>query len=127
MAVERLGAHHHLVLGVLEFLHGDEALVAPRRHQRRLVYEVHQIGAGEARRAACQNLEVDIRRQRHVTHVHLEDLLATGDVRVRHHDLAIETARTQQRRVKHIRPVGRGDQDHAFIGFETIHLDEQLV
>ena len=35
-----LGAHHHLVLGVLELDLGDHALVAPSRHQRRLVDEV---------------------------------------------------------------------------------------
>jgi len=33
----RLGAHHYLVLGVFELDLGDHALVAPRRHQRRLV------------------------------------------------------------------------------------------
>ena len=30
-------------------------------------------------------------------------------------------------RVEHVRPVGGGDQDDAFIGLETVHLDEQLV
>src|SRR5262249_3109231 len=28
---------------------------------------------------------------------------------------------------EHVRPVGRGDQNHAFVGLETIHLDQQLV
>jgi hypothetical protein len=67
------------------------------------------------------------RRQRHVAHVHLEDLLAAIDVRVRHDDLAVEAARTQQRRVEHVRTVGRSDQDDAFIGLKAIHLDQQLV
>ena len=122
-----LGAHHHLVLGVLELLHGDEALVAARRHQGRLVDEVHQVGAGEARRAARQHLEVDIRRQRHVADMDLQDLLAAGDVGVRHHDLAVEAAGPQQRRVEHVGPVGGGDQDDAFVGLEAVHLDQQLV
>ena len=122
-----LGAHHHLVLGVLELLHGDKALVAPRRHQRRLVDEVHQVGAGEARRAARHDLEVDIRRQRHIAHMHLQDLLAAVDVRIGHHDLPVEAARTQQRRVEHVGAVGSRDKDDALVGFEAVHFDEQLV
>ena len=33
----------------------------------------------------------------------------------------------QQGRVEHIGPIGGGHQDHAFVGFEAVHLDEQLV
>ena len=33
----------------------------------------------------------------------------------------------QQRRVEHVGPVGRGDQDDAFVGLEAVHLDQQLV
>ena len=120
-----LGAHHHLVLGVLELDLRHHALVAPRRHQRRLVDEVHQIGAGEAGRAARDGLEVDVGRQRHLAHVHLEDLLAADHVRVRHDHLAVEAAGPQQRRVEHVGPVGGGDQDDAFVGLEAVHLDQQ--
>ena len=59
--------------------------------------------------------------------MNFEDLLAADHVWVRHDDLTIEAAGTQQRRVQHIRPVGRSDQNDAFIGLEAIHLDEQLV
>src|ERR1700742_323499 len=37
------------------------------------------------------------------------------------------TAGAQQRRIQHVGPVGGGDQDHAFIGFKAVHLDQQLV
>src|SRR4029078_9985823 len=33
----------------------------------------------------------------------------------------------QQRRVEHVRPVGRGDEDDALVRLEAVHLDEQLV
>ena len=59
--------------------------------------------------------------------MNLENLFAADDIRIRHHHLAVETARTQQRRIEHVRPVGRRDQDHAFIGLEAVHLDQQLV
>ena len=59
--------------------------------------------------------------------MNLEDLLAADDVRIRHHDLTVEAAGTQQRGIEHVGAVGRGDQDHAFIGLEAVHLDQQLV
>ena len=57
----------------------------------------------------------------------LEDLLAAADVGVRHHDLAVEAARPQQGGIEHVGTVGGGDQDHAFVGLEAVHLDQQLV
>ena len=73
------------------------------------------------------DLEIDVRGQRHLADVHLEDALAADDVRVRHHDLPVEAAGPQQRRIEHVRAVGRGDQDDAFVRLEAVHLDEQLV
>ncbi len=103
------------------------ALVAARGGQRCLVDEVHQVRAGEAGRAASDGLEIDVRRQRNLANVNLEDLLAADDIRIRHHDLTVEAARTQQCRIEHIGTVGRRDQDHALVGLEAVHLDQQLV
>ena len=71
-----LGAHHDLVLRLLELGHGDEALVLARRQERRLVDQVGEVRAGEAGRAARDDARVDIGRQRHLPHMDLEDLLA---------------------------------------------------
>ena len=68
-----LGAHHDLVAGVLEFLPGDDPLAAAGGEQRRLVDEVHQIRARETRRAARDDLEVDVGRERNLAHVDLEE------------------------------------------------------
>ena len=76
---------------------------------------------------AGDDARVDVGRQRHLLHVHAEDLLAPVDVGTRHHDLAVEAARAQQRRVEHVGPVGRGDDDDALVGLEAVHLDKQLV
>ena len=59
--------------------------------------------------------------------MHLEDVLAADDVRIGDHHLAIEAAGPQQRRIEHVGPIGRRDQNDAFVGFEAVHLDEQLV
>ena len=122
-----LGAHQHLVLGVFEVGHSDEALADPRGPQGGLVDEIGEVGAGEARRAARQHPRIDVGRQRHLAHMDLEDLLAAADVGIGHHDLAVEAAGPQQRRIEHVGPVGRGDDDDAFVGLEPVHLDQQLV
>jgi hypothetical protein len=122
-----LGAHHDLVLGALEVVHVDQALVAARGEQRRLVDQVGQVGAGEARRAAGDDVGLDVGRHRHLAHVHHEDLLAAADVRQRHHHLAVEAARAQQRRIEHVGTVGGGDDDDAGGALEAVHLDQQLV
>ena len=122
-----LGAHHHLVLGFLELGHGDDAPRLARRQQRRLVHQIGEIGARKPGRAAGDDARLDIGRKRHLAHVHLEDFLAPQDVRVGHHDLPVEPSGPQQRRVEHVRAVGRGDENDAFGGIETVHLDEKLV
>ena len=59
--------------------------------------------------------------------VHLEDLVAPGEVRGVDLDLAVEAAGAQQRGVEHVGSVGGGDQDDAAAHVEAVHLDEQLV
>src|SRR5215470_9064954 len=50
--------------------------------------------------------------------------LAVGAV---DHDLAVEAAGPQQRRVEDVGPVGGRDQDDVVLHLEAVHLDEQLV
>ena len=57
----------------------------------------------------------------------LQDLLAADEVGVRDDDLTVEAAGPQQCRIEHVGPVGRGDDDDAFVLLEAVHLDEQLV
>ncbi len=108
-----LGAHHDLVLGAFEVVHVHQALVAARSEQRRFVHQIGQIGTGEAGAAAGQYRRVDVRRHRHLAHMHLEDLLAAANIGQRHHHLAVEAAGAQQRRIEHVGTVGGGDHDDA--------------
>ena len=57
----------------------------------------------------------------------LKDCGTPLGVRHIHHDLAVEAARAQERRVEHVGTVGRRDEDHAAVGVESVHLDQQLV
>ncbi len=58
-------------------------------------------------------------RDRHIAGMDAQDFFAPADIRVRHHDLTVEAAGTQQGRIEHVGTVGRRDQDDAFIGFEA--------
>ncbi len=122
-----LDAHQDFVLGHFEVGHDDELAALARGPQRGLVHQVGEIGAGKAGSAASDDGKIDIFRQRNLARVHAENFFAALDVRTRHDDAAIEAAGAKQRRIENIRPVGRGDQDHAFVGFKAVHFDEQGV
>ena len=71
--------------------------------------------------------EVHVLGERRVARVDLEDLLAAAQVGAVDDDAAVEAAGPQQRRVEHVRAVGRGDEDDALVRVEAVHLDEQRV
>jgi hypothetical protein len=130
-----LGHHPALLLGagdhphdpLLELVHRDLALRGAGRQQGRLVDQVREIRAGEARRLAGERVEVDLLRQRLAACVDLEDVLAALAIRAVDHDLAVEAARPQQRRVEDVRPIRGRDQDDVVLHLEAVHLDQQLV
>src|SRR5690606_26396179 len=105
----------------------DLVLVATRGDQRRLVDEELEVRTREARRTARDHLEVDAARERDLARMDLQDADAATQIGARHDDAAIEATRTQQRRIEHVGTVGRGDDDHAIVALEAVHLDEQLV
>ena len=93
----------------------------------RLVHEVREIGAGHSRRAARERRDVDVFGDRLVAEMDLENALAAAEIRRVDDDLSVEAARAQQRRIEHVGTVRRGDEDHAVVRLEAVHLDEQLI
>jgi hypothetical protein len=123
-----LRAHHHLVLGLFEDVHGDFLGAGAGGQQGRLVDQVLQVGAGEAGRAAGDDLQSTFSGgQLGLLGVDVEDLLAAADIGQRHHHLAVEAAGPEQGRVEDVLAVGGGDDDHAVVGLEAVHLHQQLV
>src|SRR3569623_1198775 len=112
---------------------GELHLFVVQRHraalgdQGGLVHEIGKIGTGEAGRTAGVDTRDDVVRHWDLAHVHLQNLLAAAHVGQRHHDLAVETAGTQQRGVEHVGTVGGGDDDDALATLEAVHLHQQLV
>jgi len=77
--------------------------------------------------ALGQRVERDFFGERLVLRVHGENRGAAFDVGTVDDDLAIEAARTQQRRIEHVGRFRRGNQNDAGILIEAVHFDEQLV
>ena len=94
---------------------------------RSLVAEVREIGSGEPGCLPRDDAEVDVRRERLVARVHLQDRLATGDVRCGNQHLAVEAARSQQRRVEVLQSIGSSHDDDLVTRVEAVELDEELV
>jgi hypothetical protein len=122
-----LGAEHDLVLRVLEVRHVDLVTVAARGEERALIDQVREVRATHPRRALGEHLDLDVVADRDLPQMHAQDAFAPLDVRRVNDDLPVEAARTEQRGVEHIRTVRRGQQDHAVVRLEAVHLDEQLV
>jgi len=59
--------------------------------------------------------------------VHLQDTFSPFDIRPWYYNVPIEPPWTEQRGIQHIRPVGSSDENNSLVGFESIHLDQQLI
>ena len=115
----------HFVARFFELGKRDSLEAAARREQRGFVDHIGQFRAGVTGRAARDDGEIDAFGQLHFLGMHPQDFFAAFHVGQIDGDLAIETARAQQRRIEHVGPVGGRDDDDAFLGIEAIHLDEQ--
>ena len=57
----------------------------------------------------------------------LEDFFTSTNIRKRNMHLPVETSRTQQCGIKHIRPVGGGNDDHPLCRVKTVHFHKKLI
>ena len=97
------------------------------RQQCRFVDHVGQVGADETAGDRGQRLHVDVGIDLDVLQVDFDDLLAAGHVGPIDQHVAIETAGPQQGGIERFGPVGGAHHDHAAVGVEAVHLDEQRV
>ena len=122
-----LHAHDYLDGGFLHLGHGDGLEALAGGQERRLVEQVLQIRAGKAGSGFRNGRQVHVRGNRLASGVYLQDFFSALDVRVAHHNLAVEPARTHQGGVQNVRAVGGRDHDDTFVGTEAVHFHKQLV
>src|SRR6202165_1548463 len=119
--------HQHFIFRHFEVVHQYGFAVLTGSRQRRFIHHVGQVGAGESRRAAGQNLQIHIVRQGNLAGVYTQNFFPSANIRTIHHHAPVETPRAQERRIEHVRTVGRRHQDHAFVRFEAVHFHQQLI
>ena len=102
-------------------------LSAAGRQQGRLVDQVRQVGPDEAGRQLGDPLQVDLVVHLDPGGVDLEDRFASLDVRPVDEHVAIEPPGTQQGRIERLGTVGGPHHDHALIGGEAVHFDQERV
>jgi hypothetical protein len=122
-----LRAGEHALYGLLQLRHLDLRLALANGEKGGLVHDVRQVGAGEARRPACEKGEVHGRIERLVGRMELEDELTADDVGLVDRHVTVEPAGAQERRVEDVGTVRGADHDDARADIETVHLHEQLV
>ena len=122
-----LRSEHNLVLRLFEVFHRNVASIDASGPERSLVDEIRQIRARKTRRASRDDAEIDVRSQRTFFRVDSQYLPPTADVGVGHEDLPVESARTAKSGVKHVGPVGRGDDDNSVVLLEPVHFNQKLI
>ena len=101
--------------------------VAPGGDDGGFVDEIGDVGAGKTGRHPGDRVEIDVRREAHLAHVHLENLEPAVAVGTIHQHLAIEPSGPQQRRVEDFRPIGRGQEDDAGARIEAVEFGQELI
>src|SRR6185437_13292092 len=56
-----------------------------------------------------------------------QNFFTSANVGTIHNHPAIKTSRPQQRRIENVWPIGCCHQNDAFVRFEAVHFDQQLV
>ena len=59
--------------------------------------------------------------------MYLQNTDSAFDIGSRYDDMPVEPTGSEQCRIQYIGAVGRSDQNNPVVGFESIHLDQQLV
>src|SRR5205814_3021371 len=122
-----LGAHHDLVLRVLEVGHVDLVVVAAGGEQRAFVHQVGEISPCHSRSAAREQHDIHVLRHRLVADVNPQNSLTAAQVGRVDDDLSVETAGTHQCGVKNVRTIRRSDEDDTIVRLEAVHFDQQLI
>ena len=84
---------------------------------------------GTHRTAGCQRdcFQIDSLIQMNILGMHFQDIHTAFQIRLVHDNSPVKTARSQQRLIQHLRPVGCRQDQQPLGRIKTIHLGQQLV
>jgi hypothetical protein len=106
---------------------GQLLVAAPAGEDRCLVADVRQLGACQTRRLPGDDAQIDVRAERLGGRAPAHNRFPARQVRRRNQHLAVETTRTQQRRIEILDPVRCPDHHHLLRPLESVQLHEQLI
>ena len=126
---------HRLLLGtcdnldkcLADIVSTDKRLVASCRQKCRLVKQIGNVSACEARGGFCNFLKVNTFLKLLVAAVYLENFLTTLDVGIVYRYLSVKATGAQKRGVKNIGAVCCRDNNDALVRAEAVHLNKELV
>src|SRR5207244_13303433 len=117
----------HTIAGTVEVGGGQGGAAAPYRGDGGLVDQVGQVRAGESGGGGGDLIQVGVRAEVLAAGVGGQDGGAFGPVGQRDGDLRVEPARTAQRGVQGVRPVGGGKHHEPAGVLESVNIGVQLV
>src|SRR5208283_559380 len=120
-------SHQHFVFCKFKINLIDLFFGFPRSNKGSLVHKVCQVRTRKARRSACDSIEVNIISKGYIPGMDLQYCIPPFYVRRGNNYLAVKPPWSQQRGVKDIRPVRRGNNDDTLITLEAVHLNKQSV
>ncbi|CDC62533.1 unknown [Clostridium sp. CAG:448] len=113
--------------GILNVCHADQTLFTSGGKQGCLIQQVCKIRTGEACGGTRHLAQIDVRFQRFVACMNLQNIFTSPQIRYIDRDLTVKTSRTKERRIQNIRTVGCSHDNDAIVRAETVHFDKQLV
>eukprot|EP00906_Rhabdomonas_costata_P029030 RCo041000 len=126
-----LQTSNNTVNGLLEVRRGDELGLLPSGNQSGLVATVHDVSTrepcGKSGQVLCQLLLGGGRIHGQRFEVNLVNLNPVIQWGLLERDLTVKTPRSQQGLVQDVRAVGSGQNNHAGLGVEPIHLHQEGV
>ena len=97
------------------------------RQNGSLVDHIRKIGTNRA--GSCQSNRIQIYGiiHMHILGMYLQNRKTPLQIRLVYNNPAIQTARTQKRRIQYLRTVCRCQDEYTLRGIETIHLRQELI
>src|SRR5699024_358041 len=100
---------------------------APCGHQSSFIEKVLKVGPGEARSTRSKRGKINRFIKRFVFRMYFKHRFTASHIRTGDRNLPVETAGTEQCRVKDVGSVCCGNHDDAFVFAKAIHLHKKLV